>query len=308
MLRDLASSYQNLAIPWQRFQSLEAEDNEKLLQAFENKKPELSTWQNCVASLEKYNSDVIGILQTLALVCDNPNSRQLYFVYAEHVLRQCLFGSHEDNGFPHQLKYGLLADEAIAESESDSFVKNLLYKLRESNGAKEEAAAKCAQYQQKMTEYMEETKQLRAHIANPKAVPLPPITSSSLSVVPVSTLQSTIPPATGGPPPPPGLPPILGKGGPPPPPPPPGPPPLLGKGGPPPPPGPPPPLGKGGPPPPPPPPGLLGKSAPPPPMVPSRPAYLKEKAHVSSKVQLKKLHWGDMIVSFTFLQLFHISF
>ena len=118
-------------------------------------------------------------MQTLALVCDNPNSRQLYFFYAEHVLRQCLFGSHEDNGFPHQLKYGLLADEAIAESEGDSFVKNLLHKLREANSSKEEAATRCAQYQQKVAEYMEETKALRAHIANPKQVPLPPETSSS---------------------------------------------------------------------------------------------------------------------------------
>lgn len=298
------------------------EDQSKLINAFNDRKGDLSSWDGCIDALKEHHNDALGILQSLALVTDNEGSRACFFAYAEHLIRHCLFGTGEDAQFPHSLKYGLQADEAIARSEEDSYLKNLLHKLRETNRIKEEATTKCTQYQMKLSEYQNEVKELRAHIADPTKTSIPPETSCVLPAVNVQSSFSAAPvkSVSSAPPPPPGPPPILSGKGPPAPPP---PPPNLLKGGPPAPPPPPPNLLKGGPPaPPPPPPNLLkgGPPAPPPPsanllkggpnapptlnlasnvvFMPPLPTYLKEKKQVKSEFQLKKLHWKDMIVSF----------
>ncbi|XP_050696358.1 protein diaphanous-like isoform X3 [Eriocheir sinensis] len=264
-------------------ESVEHEDIKKQLEVFHKSRMEdFEDWQDrfmvhvdemddlnrCYEVLKSQVQDsqcetpLLSILQHLAFIRDDENTRSAYYKLIEECISQIVLHRNGcDPDFRATKRFEIKVDQ-------------LLDQFKEETRTKNEKVT--SEYQAQLEDALTKNQKLEAELSLAKSQLEEvlrsggePIKKGGLPVVP--GLEQKIvpppppPPGSGAPPPPP---PPPGMGGPPPPPPPPGmggpppPPPMPGMGGPP----PPPPMpGMGGPPPPPPPPGMGGPPPPPPP-------------------------------------------
>ncbi|KAG0719156.1 Protein diaphanous 2 [Chionoecetes opilio] len=197
----------------------------------------------------------LSILQHLAFIRDDENTRAAYYKLIEECISQIvLHRNGSDPDFRATKRFEIKVDQLLDQFKEETRTKN--EKVTSEYQAQLEEALTRGQKQEAelahLKSQLEEAIRTGGDPAKKGGLPVVPGLEARIGGPPVPPPPP--PPGMGGPPPPP--PPMPGMGGPPPP------PPMPGMGGPPPPP---PPPGMGGPPPPPPPPGMGGPPPPPPP-------------------------------------------
>ncbi|XP_063846419.1 protein diaphanous-like isoform X2 [Scylla paramamosain] len=257
---------------------------------------------------------MLSILQHLAFIRDDENSRSAYYKLIEECISQIVLHRNGcDPDFRATKRFEIKVDQLLDQFKEETRTKNEKV-TSEYQAQLENALTKNQKLEAELAlakSQLEEAMRTGGEVAKKGGLPVVPGLEQRIAGPP----PPPPPPGAGGPPPPP---PPPGMGGPPPPPPmpgmggPPPPPPLPGMGGPPPPP---PPPGMGGPPPPPPPPGmggpppppLPGMGGPPPPpgmgppgfprmpCAPALPFGMTLKRTMKPPAQTKRLQWSKLV-------------